>query len=318
MKKLMWTIALLALSSFMFAGDDNNEKGFMGINLMVQDGKDDSQAITVMGVHNGSGAELAGIQKYDKLINVNGIEITNRKMLSKALSNTKPGDEIDVTVERDGQNLDLRLVLGERPNPSLRLGNKLGKRWGMIIDENSAFLGVNMQGLNDQLANYFGVKSGILITEITEDSPAEIAGLQAGDIILAWEGEDIDNPAALRAKLRDAKPEDEVALTIQRKDERKRVPIVLGSRKGRFGDISLQKMLMDMDDIQIDIPTIQLEALKELENIELPKEALEKLKRSLKDLEYVPGDLDINIDPKIELKQKIEIKEKNGDKGQLH
>jgi S1-C subfamily serine protease len=59
-----------------------------------------------------------------------------------------------------------------------------------------AWLGVEMQRLNEQLAEQFRLESteGILVSDVVGDSPADLAGLQAGDVIVAWNGEEVTDP----------------------------------------------------------------------------------------------------------------------------
>lgn len=45
------------------------------------------------------------------------------------------------------------------------------------------YFGANLLPLSDQLAQYFGVKHGVLVTNVREDSPSSKAGLKAGDLI---------------------------------------------------------------------------------------------------------------------------------------
>jgi serine protease Do len=49
-------------------------------------------------------------------------------------------------------------------------------------------LGITTEALDDQLAEYFGVKEGILVKSVTADSVAQKAGLKAGDVITAING----------------------------------------------------------------------------------------------------------------------------------
>ena len=62
------------------------------------------------------------------------------------------------------------------------------------------WLGVSIQGLTQNLAKQFDIKDakGTLVGEVIPDSPAEKAGLQAGDVIIGFDGKDTDNPAVLR------------------------------------------------------------------------------------------------------------------------
>jgi membrane-associated protease RseP (regulator of RpoE activity) len=58
-------------------------------------------------------------------------------------------------------------------------------------------LGVRLQGLTPQLAEYFGLSrpAGALISIVEEKSPAEEAGLKAGDIIISVGGERVEDPS---------------------------------------------------------------------------------------------------------------------------
>ncbi len=62
------------------------------------------------------------------------------------------------------------------------------------------WLGVSVQPLNPELAKSFGAKDtkGVLIADVVQDSPANKAGLQAGDIILEFDGKKIEAPPDLQ------------------------------------------------------------------------------------------------------------------------
>jgi membrane-associated protease RseP (regulator of RpoE activity) len=58
-----------------------------------------------------------------------------------------------------------------------------------IVSSPITYFGVSIMPLSKQLAEYFGVKSGILITSVREESPGWKAGLKAGDVITTIDGE---------------------------------------------------------------------------------------------------------------------------------
>ncbi|MCY3600574.1 MAG: PDZ domain-containing protein [Gemmatimonadetes bacterium] len=76
-------------------------------------------------------------------------------------------------------------------------------------------LGASTQSLGDQLAEYFGVEGGVLVTSVHEDTPAAEGGLRAGDVIVGLGDEDVDDPNDLRRALADLDP-GEVSLRIVR------------------------------------------------------------------------------------------------------
>jgi serine protease Do len=76
-------------------------------------------------------------------------------------------------------------------------------------------LGANVQELTGDLPDYFGVKTGVLVTSVRPESPAAKAGLKAGDVITAVNGKAITG----RRDLVSAIPEDGTAnltLTVMR------------------------------------------------------------------------------------------------------
>jgi S1-C subfamily serine protease len=77
-------------------------------------------------------------------------------------------------------------------------------------------LGVSVNSLSDQLKEHFGVKDGVLVSSVTEDSAAAKAGVQAGDIILSVNGSTVDDPSDLREEISDLKPGAEFTLSIVR------------------------------------------------------------------------------------------------------
>jgi membrane-associated protease RseP (regulator of RpoE activity) len=80
-------------------------------------------------------------------------------------------------------------------------------------------LGVRVQDLSEELAGYFGVKSGVLVAGVEADAPAGKAGVKAGDVITAVNGQAITDPGELRrevAKVEDGKTAD-LAVTRDKK-----------------------------------------------------------------------------------------------------
>ncbi|MGH9902161.1 MAG: S1C family serine protease, partial [Pyrinomonadaceae bacterium] len=106
-------------------------------------------------------------------------------------------------------------------------GEKLGRELKELGREGGSFfslgfgpgrrIGVTTSGLTDQLAEYFGVErgGGVLVTSVRADSPAAKAGLRAGDVITAVDGERVTRAGELSRAL-GRKSEGEVTLTVVR------------------------------------------------------------------------------------------------------
>jgi S1-C subfamily serine protease len=59
-------------------------------------------------------------------------------------------------------------------------------------------IGVTVSDMSDQLGEYFGAKGGALVTSVTDNSPAARAGVKAGDVITAINGQEIKVPSDVR------------------------------------------------------------------------------------------------------------------------
>lgn len=90
------------------------------------------------------------------------------------------------------------------------------------------FMGVQLDDIEGQMAQYFGVENGALITEVNGDSPAAKAGLKAGDVIVKIGDQDIDSPGAVHKAMADTKPEQEVKVKVVRKGDSKTLNVTLG------------------------------------------------------------------------------------------
>jgi S1-C subfamily serine protease len=94
------------------------------------------------------------------------------------------------------------------------------------------WLGVYMQPVTDELARYFGMykAEGALIGAVQEGSPADLAGIQRGDIILEYNKIAISSPEDLQAAVRETQIGDEVVMLVYRNEKSEYVTIKIGER----------------------------------------------------------------------------------------
>ena len=85
-----------------------------------------------------------------------------------------------------------------------------------LIGRGSGRLGVTVQELQPQLADYFGVRDGLLVTSVTSGSAAEKAGVKAGDVITTLDGTSVRSPADLRQRTMRLDDGAEVTLGVMR------------------------------------------------------------------------------------------------------
>ncbi|MCD6506643.1 trypsin-like peptidase domain-containing protein [Candidatus Poribacteria bacterium] len=97
-----------------------------------------------------------------------------------------------------------------------------------------SWLGVEVQSIPDALRAQLSLEnSGVLVTEVLKDSPAQRAGIKRWDIILEYQGKPIDGSKALRKMVYRTPPGTEVELLILRRGNRKRIKAKLEASQGR-------------------------------------------------------------------------------------
>ncbi len=100
------------------------------------------------------------------------------------------------------------------------------------------WLGVSIQRLTPELARSFGVKpgEGVLVSDVVDDTPAEKAGLRAGDIIVALNDESLDSHTELSQRIAALDPGDTVALELLRDGKRTTMDVTLAERPPQDGE----------------------------------------------------------------------------------
>jgi S1-C subfamily serine protease len=177
-----------------------------------------------------SPAAQAGLQEGDHILSVDGTAIDADHSLADLIGAHQPGDSVTLRIARanesEASEHDVTVTLGDHPdNP----GNAyLGVEYMPFIvpfgleGEEGAFPFFHRQPfMPDFLPDLTlpeGVERAVVIGGIAEDGPAAAAGLQAGDIITALDGEPIESLRAFRDAIAAHQPGDTVTLTVYRAD----------------------------------------------------------------------------------------------------
>lgn len=171
----------------------------------------------VTSVEDGSPAAKADLKKGDVVLDYNGQRVEGMEQFIRMVRETPEGREVKIGVSRNGQMLTLnakpessrtRLARTVRIAP---MGPIEVRTWGQSADRPSAnlswrsgALGVEAEAVDAQLAEFFGVKSGVLVRSVTKASPAEKAGFKAGDIIVKVEDYKVSSPREVSGFIRTA------------------------------------------------------------------------------------------------------------------
>lgn len=301
----------------------SSDQAFLGVHLGK--GLDDelreslkfkgSGGALIDGVVKDGPAAEAGIEDGDIIIKFGGQSVEDESSLRKLIGATKPGDQVDIIVFRDGEERKFSVKMGETPEteaftwfdqPWKCMPYKYMKSRGECCSDR-AWMGVEMQKLTEQLGQYFKVKDGkgVLISSVVDDSPAQKAGLKAGDVIVKMGDEGIAARSDVKEFLCEKKAGDEVVVSVIREGKTKDLKVVLaeapekdyswycgpGDCWKRFGEPGqlekFKKMqiilpdVIDLNDLEEGVEDFDIEIHKSMDDLQ---EELDQLRKELEDL----------------------------------
>jgi serine protease Do len=106
------------------------------------------------------------------------------------------------------------------------------KTFSMFFDGDGGYLGVQTAEVTKENFSKFGLREvrGVAIEKIVEGSPAEKAGLQNGDVIVRFNGEEVTSTRKLTRLLGEVSPDHQVKVTVVRSGEEREVVATVGKR----------------------------------------------------------------------------------------
>ncbi|MEO8436111.1 MAG: PDZ domain-containing protein [Pyrinomonadaceae bacterium] len=212
-------------------------------------GQSQVRGVGITEVVKSSPAERAGLKKGDVILRFDNEVVSSVRKLNRLVGESSPDQTTRLSISRGGSEQEVTVTLAKRTEnadawqlitPRGELGRVnpqalpriegfpgLGQSGENFIFNfgNNRRIGVSTQQLTKQLADYFGVKDGgVLITSVNEDSPAAKAGLKAGDIITAIDGEKVEGSGDLSRAINKQK-EGDVTLTVVRDKNQRTVRV---------------------------------------------------------------------------------------------
>ncbi len=179
-------------------------------------------------VKEDSPAARAGLKENDVVLEFAGERVRSVAELKRLIRETPPGRSVPVKLSHDGQIRTVNVALEARQwgfaGPQIYMPEiPRIKLPDFHIGFGAPSLGVSADELTPQLAQYFGVKQGkgVLVREVDSGTPAEKAGLKAGDCIVRVGSKEIGSVGDLQRALADQTRESasgkrQVELTIVR------------------------------------------------------------------------------------------------------
>lgn len=204
----------------------DSESGWLGVQIADVDAQKVKElklpaerGVLITEVEKDSPAYKAGLKVNDVVTEYNGQRLESATQFRRMVRESLAGRAAQLTVWRDGRAQTLSATLGSNRDRmentfSLRAGQLMGPRdfnysfalprMELFSASRTPLLGISAEDISGQFGAYFGVPGGegILVREVNSGSPAEKAGMKAGDVITKIDGEKVSSLEELREKLR--------------------------------------------------------------------------------------------------------------------
>lgn len=184
-----------------------------------------NQTVTV-GVVSAKGRNRMGITDYENFIQTDAA--------------INPGNSGGPLLNIHGEVIGINTAIFSRSGGYMGIGfaipiNMAKSIKQQLLDQGKVtrgWLGVMIQDVNEDLAKSFDLDatSGVLIAEVTDDSPAEKAGLEQGDVLVTLDGAPLVDVADLRNKIAMTPPDSKVRLKVIRDGKEKTITVTIGEQ----------------------------------------------------------------------------------------
>ncbi|WOJ93117.1 Do family serine endopeptidase [Congregibacter variabilis] len=190
-----------------------------------------SHTLTV-GVVSATGRTSVGINDYEDFIQTDAA--------------INPGNSGGPLVNLDGEVVGVNTAIFSRSGGYMGVGfaipSELARGIAMQLLEHGqvtrGYLGVVIQQLTPDLADSFDIPAGqgILVAQVSEDSPAKKAGLRLGDVIIELQGEAVSDVGRFRNLVALIPPGTTQTLTVLRDGKRKMLSVTFGKLSQEVSD----------------------------------------------------------------------------------
>jgi len=191
-------------------------RGWLGVSvqpltpeLAKSFGAKGDKGVLIADVVQDSPANKAGLQAGDIIIEFDGKKIEAPADLQRAAGLTSPGKTAHVKIWRDKTERQVQITIAEAPDERQALRS---------ATRGKSLLGLDVRPITPELARQLGLRNaeGVLVARVEDESPANEAGIQRGDVIREINRQRIKGLGDFERLTRDLKPGDRVTVLLQR------------------------------------------------------------------------------------------------------
>ena len=247
----------------------------------------------------------AGLKENDVIIGFNGSKVESPEQLGSMIHATPSGKIVVFSIVRSGETKDVKVTLGSWPQvtPHARSFVSGAPRWvGPVVAPGainsmdipsvtvlSSRHGLVVESLCPQLADFFNVPAGkgVLVRSVEKGSPADAAGLKAGDVVVKLNNEPVHDMADWRRAM--GVQASQISVTVVREKHEQTVVMHLPTPRDSsrilapdWGDVEdqMQAFGQEMEELRPQIEAGQKEMLAQLQP---SQEELEQMHRDIEE-----------------------------------
>ena len=189
-------------------------RGWLGVGIQDINGQlakkfglNSTNGSLITMVFKNTPAGKAGIQKGDVVIALDGKSIRNSAQFRNMVAVARADTIVEIEIFRKGKTETIKVKLEERPKDPL-----IAQR-----QPEESFMGVTVEDLTENTAEQYGFElgTGVLITKIEPQSPADKANLKVGTLIVEVDRRTIDNVESFKAAIKGTDVAEGVLFLIQ-------------------------------------------------------------------------------------------------------
>ncbi len=202
------------------------ERGWLGVQIQTLDkdlaeslGLQDDKGALVAQVMPDSPALAAGVERGDVILRYDGKPISSLRDLTRAVADTKAGEDAKLDLWREGKELSLPVEIAAMPNQDKVVAANAPAE--PSEDQGMPKLGLALATLTDEARQSLDLPAelqGVVVTEVMPGSPAAEKGLQQGDVIIEADHQKVSDPKSVSAAVAAAakRGQDAVLLLVKR------------------------------------------------------------------------------------------------------
>jgi serine protease Do len=221
----------------------------------------EERGVEVTNVEADSAADKAGLKVGDVVLEFNGQNVEGWEHLKRLVRETPIHREIKIGVWRNGAEQTLTASMGSRRGMQMDFGDgnivvpmqpsqptspmpPMPSMPQLDIPQFRTLMGTSTLGImgealgqESQLAEFFGVKEGVLVRSVTKGSAADKAGMKAGDVITKIDDTAISSPQEISRTLRNARSKGTVNATVVRNKKEMTLSVTLETNGAYHGGV---------------------------------------------------------------------------------